>query len=111
MCGICGILNLDGKDIDNDVLIAMNNSMLKRGPDDSGVYTNRNIGIAMRRLSIIDLAGGQQPISNEDGNIHLIFNGEIYNYIELREDLQKKGHAFKTGSDVCLLYTSDAADE
>ncbi|NIP26553.1 MAG: asparagine synthetase B, partial [Phycisphaerae bacterium] len=75
------------------------NTLTHRGPDDEGYYVNAKIGLAMRRLSIIDLAGGHQPISNEDQSIWLIFNGEIYNYRELRLDLLQKGHTFSTNSD------------
>ena len=83
MGGICGILNHDGKLVIRSDLTKMNDSMALRGPDDSGVYHKGRFGMAMRRLSIIDLSGGHQPITNEDGTIHLILNGEIYNYIEL----------------------------
>lgn len=70
-----------------------------RGPDDAGEYKDDRVNLGMVRLSIIDLSGGHQPISNEDGTIHVIFNGEIFNYVELRDELEKKGHQFKTGSD------------
>ena len=103
MCGICGILNHNGKPVNRSDLTKMNNSMALRGPDDSGFYHKGRFGMAMRRLSIIDLSGGHQPITNEDGTIHLILNGEIYNYIELRHDLEKLGHQFRTNSDVEVL--------
>jgi len=103
MCGICGIFNYNGKPVSQDTLIKMNDTMALRGPDDSGIYQKGNIGLAMRRLSIIDLSGGHQPITNEDGTIHLILNGEIYNFIELRHDLEKLGHQFRTRSDVEVL--------
>jgi asparagine synthase (glutamine-hydrolysing) len=103
MCGITGILRFDGKPIERGVLTRMNDTMTVRGPDDSGYHVDRSIGLAMRRLAIIDLNGGHQPISNEDGTLHIILNGEIYNYIELRSDLEKRGHAFKTHSDVEVL--------
>jgi asparagine synthase (glutamine-hydrolysing) len=74
-----------------------------RGPDDEGFYVNRQCAIGMRRLSIIDLAGGHQPISNEDGSVHVVFNGEIYNYRELRRELMAKGHRFTTNSDTETL--------
>src|SRR5207253_97958 len=73
--------------------------MAHRGPDDEGVYIGDGVAIGMRRLSIIDLSNGDQPISNEDGTIWIVFNGEIYNYQELRRDLQKRGHTFRTASD------------
>jgi asparagine synthase (glutamine-hydrolysing) len=73
--------------------------MVHRGPDEEGVYLGDGVALGMRRLSIIDLAGGQQPVSNEDGSVWIVFNGEIYNYRELRHDLQQKGHVFRTSSD------------
>jgi len=103
MCGITGMLNYDQSPINKDILLNMNDAMTLRGPDDSGHYIDNNFGMAMRRLSIIDLAGGHQPISNEDGTIHVILNGEIYNYIELRKNLEKKGHQFTTHSDTEVL--------
>lgn len=99
MCGICGIATRESGQIDSAVLQYMCNTLTHRGPDDEGYYTNAGIGLAMRRLSIIDLDGGHQPISNEDQTIWLIFNGEIYNYRELRHDLLEKGHTFRTQSD------------
>ena len=79
--------------------------MLHRGPDDEGYWLSGSVGIGMRRLSIIDLGGGNQPISNEDGSIHIVLNGEIYNYLELRNELIQRGHQFKTDSDVeCVLH-------
>src|SRR5439155_2892644 len=77
----------------------MNESIIHRGPDDEGIYVGSGIGFGHRRLSIIDVAGGHQPIGNEDDSIQVLLNGEIYNYSELREDLLKKGHQFKTRSD------------
>ena len=87
MCGICGIKNFNGQEVDQLILQRINDKMTMRGPDDSGYFREQNIGLAMRRLSIIDLDGGHQPIYNEDQTIHVVLNGEIYNYIELREDL------------------------
>src|SRR5581483_973479 len=74
-------------------------AMVHRGPDDEGVYIGHGVGIGMRRLSIIDLDHGHQPVSNEDGSVWIVFNGEIYNYQDLRADLLKKGHVFRTASD------------
>ncbi len=74
-----------------------------RGPDDEGVYTDGGCGIGMRRLSIIDLGTGHQPLSNEDGSVWVVFNGEIYNYRELRDDLIRRGHRFATNSDTETL--------
>ena len=81
----------------------MNETMTLRGPDDSGYFIEKNVGIAMRRLSIIDINSGQQPISNENDTIKVVLNGEIYNYLELYEELIKKGHKFKTNSDTEVL--------
>src|SRR3972149_54677 len=82
-----------------ETLGKMNTTLYHRGPDSMGFYQNTNIALAMRRLKIIDLTGGDQHLYNEDGSLVLIANGEIYNYIELREELEKKGHRFKTHSD------------
>ncbi len=103
MCGINGILNFNGRPLMVDDLQGMNAKMIHRGPDDDGYYTDGNMGLAMRRLSIIDLQGGHQPISNESGRIWVVLNGEIYNYIELRKELESRGHLFKTKSDTEVL--------
>ena len=99
MCGIVGIIRNDGKPVDEQLLSRMNNAIRHRGPDDDGFYVNGSVGLAMRRLSIIDLAGGAQPIHNQDRSSWIVFNGEIYNYLELREKLEKLGHTFYTNSD------------
>ena len=103
MCGISGILNYDQSNVNKEVLDKMNQEMLLRGPDDSGHYIDGNCGIAMRRLSIIDLDSGKQPIANETKTIHVVLNGEIYNYIELRKELEGLGHHFSTQSDTEVL--------
>ncbi len=103
MCGIHGIYQLDGQAVTPAMLSAMGNVTTHRGPDDEGMHIDGACGIAMRRLSIIDLAGGHQPLSNVDETIWLVCNGEIYNYRELREELQAKGHQFKTASDSEVL--------
>jgi len=103
MCGICGIYNFKNAPVDNELLDRMTSIMKHRGPDGEGHYISESIGLGHRRLSIIDLAGGSQPISNEDGMLYVIFNGEIYNYIELGEELRKKGHIFKTQSDTEVI--------
>ena len=103
MCGICGVLNFDGSPVNKDQLLEMNKAMVLRGPDDTGHFLDKNYGMAMRRLSIIDLAGGHQPIANEDNTIHVILNGEIYNYVELRQDLENQGHRFSTNTDTEVL--------
>jgi len=95
MCGICGF---SGKP-DENLIKKMTRTLYHRGPDDEGFYVGRNINLGMRRLSIIDLVGGHQPISNEDKKIWIVFNGEIYNFVELKKELEKKGHVFSTKSD------------
>jgi asparagine synthase (glutamine-hydrolysing) len=100
MCGICGIFNFDPQQrVQPETLRAMNRQIVHRGPDDEGSYCDANVGIAMRRLSIVDLKSGHQPLSNEDGTIWIVFNGEIYNHGELRPVLEKQGHHFRTSSD------------
>ncbi|HEV2417687.1 MAG TPA: asparagine synthase (glutamine-hydrolyzing), partial [Terriglobia bacterium] len=100
MCGICGIFDFDRNDpVSADTLGAMNSRIIHRGPDDEGFYVAGNIGLAMRRLSIIDLSAGHQPMSNEDGTLWIVFNGEIYNHQELRPDLEARGHRYQTHSD------------
>jgi asparagine synthase (glutamine-hydrolysing) len=99
MCGITGFVRNDGKPVDEALLARMNEAIRHRGPDEDGFYINGSVGMAMRRLSIIDLKGGQQPIHNHDRTAWIVFNGEIYNYLELRERLEKLGHTFYTNSD------------
>lgn len=104
MCGICGIIHDDpGRLVDRHLLEMMNRTMVHRGPDDEGYFFGRGSGIAMRRLSIIDVVGGHQPISSEDGRIFAVCNGEIYNFQELRQELEGRGHVFKTRSDTEVL--------
>jgi asparagine synthase (glutamine-hydrolysing) len=100
MCGICGVFNFDRRrQVQRSWLDNMNRQIVHRGPDDDGFFVTENVGLAMRRLSIIDLKTGHQPLSNEDGTIHLVYNGEIYNYKDLRASLLKRGHIFRTNSD------------
>jgi asparagine synthase (glutamine-hydrolysing) len=104
MCGICGLVSLDGASgPDPAALAAMNETLVHRGPDADGSVIDGPAGLAMRRLSIIDLAGGDQPIANEDGRIQVIQNGEIYNYRELMDELRGRGHTFTTHSDTEVL--------
>jgi len=104
MCGIAGIAFADPhQTVDQSRLNAMNHAILHRGPDGGGVFCSPGVGLAHRRLSIIDLAGGTQPLGNEDGSIQVVFNGEIYNYRELHRDLVAKGHTFHTSSDTEVL--------
>ena len=100
MCGICGFVNFDRRrPADRGVLEAMNRSIVHRGPDEGGLHLDGNLGIAMRRLRIIDLSTGQQPLSNEDGTVWIVYNGEIYKHLELRRDLEARGHRYRTRSD------------
>lgn len=103
MCGIFGTLNLDGAPVAREELGLMASRMIHRGPDDEGIWVSGAVGLGMRRLSIIDLSGGHQPIGNEDNTIQVVMNGEIYNYRELRARLIRAGHSFKTHSDVEVL--------
>lgn len=99
MCGIAGIVRSDGAQVDRELLARMNEAIRHRGPDEDGFYFSDGVGLAMRRLSIIDLKSGQQPIHNRDRTAWIVFNGEIYNYRELRAQLEKLGHTFYTDSD------------
>ena len=104
MCGILGFINLDrGRPADERIARAMAAAIIHRGPDDEGFYFKNNVAMGMRRLSIIDLATGHQPISNEDGSVWVVFNGEIYNFPELREQLLARGHQFSTNSDTEVI--------
>lgn len=106
MCGICGILYRDKeRPVDLTILKKMTDTIVHRGPDDEGHVQLPGVGLGMRRLSIIDLSTGKQPISNEDESIWIVFNGEIYNYRELRNELKKAGHVFRTESDTeCIVH-------
>jgi asparagine synthase (glutamine-hydrolysing) len=104
MCGICGIVTLHSSDsIDERLLQAMTRCIKHRGPDEEGMYAEPQVGLGSRRLSIIDLAGGRQPIANEDESAWIVFNGEIYNYRELRVYLEKRGHCFRTQADTEVI--------
>jgi len=100
MCGICGVVNSQPLDlVDRAALASMNHQIVHRGPDDEGFYLGAGVGLAMRRLSIVDLVSGHQPISNEDGTLWIVYNGEIYNHAQLRAELEKRGHKYRTQSD------------
>src|SRR5436189_482780 len=99
MCGIVGIVRSDKSDVDQSLVARMCAAIRHRGPDDDGFYFNGPVALGMRRLEIIDLKSGQQPIHNQDRTAWIVFNGEIYNYRELREKLEKLGHTFYTNSD------------
>jgi asparagine synthase (glutamine-hydrolysing) len=104
MCGIGGIVFKDKqKRPDDCVLTRMRETLHHRGPDDCGVHVEAGVGFVHRRLSIIDLAGSRQPISNEDQTVQLVYNGEIYNYRELRDWLRDKGHTLRTSGDSEVL--------
>lgn len=99
MCGISGIISTSNKNVSEEIVREMSDRMILRGPDSSGVYVDGGIGLAHRRLSIIDVNTGNQPIIIDNGNIIIVFNGEIYNFRELRDELEKKGCKFCTKSD------------
>lgn len=104
MCGITGQYNFGSSaPVEASTLMKMNRALIHRGPDDEGVFLRGNIGLAMRRLSVIDLSSGHQPMSSEDGRIQLTFNGEIYNYQNLRSELQSEGIVFRTQSDTEVI--------
>lgn len=114
MCGIAGMVQThpDGS-VDNAAVHRMCQAIVHRGPDDEGIFVKAGVGLGMRRLSIIDLAGGHQPVFNEDKTIWVVFNGEIYNFPELRAELEKRGHRFYTHSDtevIVHLYEDLGAD-
>src|SRR5262245_31400918 len=104
MCGIAGKLYLrSDTPVAPEVIAQMCHTLWHRGPDDEGVYVEGNFGMGMRRLSIIDLSTGKQPISNEDRSVWTVYNGEIYNFLELRSFLQQKGHKFYTNTDTEVI--------
>jgi len=114
MCGICGIVasSADAQ-VSADVLGKMNSRLKHRGPDDQGTFIRNQVGLAHSRLSIIDLAGGQQPMFSEDRQVALVYNGEIYNYLSLKEELEKKQHRFQTHSDtetIVHLYEQEGEE-
>ena len=113
MCGIVGITNSSSGSINREVLEKMNSCIVHRGPDDDGFYIKENVGLAMRRLSIIDVAHGKQPIHNHDKTKWIVYNGEVYNFQEVRNDLEKQGDKFYTNSDtevIVQLYDRYGAD-
>ncbi len=104
MCGICGKLNFDkDKPVSARLIKDMADAIRHRGPDDEGFYSDGPVAFGFRRLSIIDLQGGHQPLSNENGTVWIVFNGEIYNYRDLHDELIAKGHVFKTKSDTEVI--------
>jgi asparagine synthase (glutamine-hydrolysing) len=104
MCGICGKYYVEAdRKVSEAEIVMMRDRMTRRGPDDAGLYVKDNVAIGHRRLSIIDLEGSRQPLSNEDGAVWIVYNGEIYNYNELRNELLQKGHKFKTKGDTEVI--------
>src|SRR5262245_65512358 len=103
MCGICGVVSGYGVPPDLDVVRRMSARLAHRGPDSDGLHAEGPVALAARRLSIIDLEGGTQPIANEDGSVVVVQNGEIYNYRELRRELERGGHRLATASDTEVL--------
>jgi asparagine synthase (glutamine-hydrolysing) len=113
MCGIVGRIEKSGRETDPQVLRRMADVLRHRGPDEEGYYQKGPVGLGHQRLSIIDLATGRQPLKNESGDIILVANGEIYNFEELRRNLEKKGHRFSTKSDnevIVHLYEEEGVE-
>ncbi len=111
MCGIAGLYTFDGRPVEQGLLERMNRLIKHRGPDSEGCFVRGHVGLGMTRLKVIDLSTGDQPIHNDDKSLWIIFNGEIYNYRELRSDLEKRGHRFYTHSDtevIVKLYEEQA---
>src|SRR5579863_539404 len=107
MCGIAGIVHRDHAysdgGVDQATVHRMCEAIVHRGPDDEGIFVKGGVGLGMRRLSIIDLSGGHQPVHNEDKNVWVVFNGEIYNFPDLRKELERYGHCFYTNSDTEVI--------
>ncbi|HYY57754.1 MAG TPA: hypothetical protein VE842_10510, partial [Pyrinomonadaceae bacterium] len=101
MCGINGIVLSDGSkaSIDARVMERMRDAVTHRGPDDSGLFIRERVGLGHRRLSIVDVAAGHQPMTNEDGSLHIVYNGEIYNHADFRARLESRGHTYRTHCD------------
>ncbi|MBW1982976.1 MAG: asparagine synthetase B, partial [Deltaproteobacteria bacterium] len=104
MCGIAGVVSLNGaREVPLHLLRQMAGALRHRGPDEAGIYVDDAAGLAHVRLSIIDLASGTQPIHNEDETLWIVYNGEVFNHLELRRDLQAKGHRFYTAADTEVI--------
>src|SRR5688572_1986554 len=111
MCGIVGVFNLDGEPFSHNHLKAMTNSLSHRGPDGEGYFIEEQIALGHRRLSILDLSPkGGQPMSSKNGEWVIIFNGCVYNFFELREELKARGHEFISASDTEVIVEGLAAD-
>ena len=103
MCGICGVVALESEERAEGIVRRMMAAMVSRGPDEEGVLVTPSVAVGMRRLSIIDLPGGSQPVWNEDRTLAVIYNGELYNFRELREELERAGHIFRSQSDTEVI--------
>src|SRR5580658_6771698 len=104
MCGIAGMVSAAaGERIESSEIHRMCEALVHRGPDDEGLFVKNGTGLGMRRLSVIDLAGGHQPMFNEDRSVWIVCNGEIYNFPELREELLQRGHSFSTRTDTEVI--------
>ncbi|HEV2520750.1 MAG TPA: asparagine synthase (glutamine-hydrolyzing) [Candidatus Acidoferrales bacterium] len=103
MCGICGVIGIDRSELGEEITRRMMGALLHRGPDEDGLLAAPSVALGMRRLSIIDLPGGHQPVFNETGNVAVVFNGEIYNFRELKKTLEARGHSFRTRSDTEVI--------
>src|SRR6202171_2039071 len=103
MCGICGVIGSEGTEQAEAITRRMMEAIRHRGPDEDGLLVAPSAALGMRRLSIIDLSGGHQPVFNEAGNVAVVFNGEIYNFRQLRGTLEGRGHAFRTHSDTEVI--------
>ena len=103
MCGLAGVARREPRGVPLDMLDRMAVALRHRGPDGTGRYADAQVGLSHVRLSIIDVAGGAQPLGNEDGSVLIVYNGEVYNYLELAEELLAAGHRFRTRSDTEVL--------
>src|SRR5580692_2708556 len=103
MCGICGVTGIQRSELAEEITRRMMGALSHRGPDEDGILVAPSAALGMRRLSIIDLPGGHQPVFNETGNVAVVFNGEIYNFPQLRKTLEGRGHAFRTNSDTEVI--------
>lgn len=114
MCGICGLFNHDpARPVAEEVLASMTAVLEHRGPDDSGMHCEGPVGLGFRRLSIVDLSAGHQPMTNEDGTLWIVFNGEIYNHLDIRKDLEARGHRYRTRADtetILHLYEEEGVE-
>src|SRR6516162_9383304 len=113
MCGIAGFVNREGQGADRAILERMTATLAHRGPDGDGFHVSGPVALGHRRLSIIDVAGGAQPLANEDGTVWVTYNGELYNELELRRELERKGHRYRTSSDtesLVHLYEEEGPD-